>query len=123
MRPRQSGFSIFWALVIAGLLGVVGLFGLRVGGLYFDHWVVQEIFSDWRDDPAVAEYSARDLRREFGTRLRVNSLEGTVPRDGLTLERNGRQWVITVDYERRVNLYDNLDVVVRFNDVARVGEP
>ncbi len=120
---RQSGFSFFWALVIVVLLSAAGLFGIRVGGLYFDHWVVQEVFADWQQDPEVADYTARELRREFDTRMRVNSLTGVMTRDDLSIERNGQQWIITADYERRVNLYDNIDLVVSFSDTATLGQP
>lgn len=120
---RQSGFSVFWALVIVALLSAASLFGIRVGGLYFDHWVVQEIFADWQQDPEVPEYSARELRREFDTRMRVNSLGDVIPRDGLEFKRNGRQWLITASYERRVNLYENIDLVVSFSDEVTLGQP
>lgn len=119
----QSGFSFFWALILAVLLSAVGLFGVRVGGLYFDHWVIQEIFADWQQDPEMTQYSARELRREFDTRMRVNSLSHVLTRDDLVFERNGDQWVITTDYERRVNLYDNIDLVVSFSDTTTLGQP
>jgi len=119
----QSGFSLFWALILAVLLSAAGLFGVRVGGLYFDHWVIQEIFADWQQDPEMTQYSARELRREFDTRMRVNSLSHVLTRDDLVFERNGDQWVITTDYERRVNLYDNIDLVVSFSDTTTLGQP
>jgi len=119
----QGGFSLFWAAVLVLLLSAAGLFGIRVGGVYFDHWVVQEVFSDWQSDPEVADYSARDLRREFDTRMRVNSLADVIPREGLTFTRNGKQWLIEATYERRVNLYDNIDLVVSFSDSAALGQP
>ena len=119
----QGGFSLFWAAVLVLLLSAAGLFGIRVGGVYFDHWVVQEVFSDWQSDPEVADYSARDLRREFDTRMRVNSLAEVIPREGLAFTRNGKQWLIEATYERRVNLYDNIDLVVSFSDSAALGQP
>ena len=119
----QGGFSLFWAAVLVLLLSAAGLFGIRVVGVYFDHWVVQEVFSDWQSDPEVADYSARDLRREFDTRMRVNSLADVIPREGLTFTRNGKQWLIEATYERRVNLYDNIDLVVSFSDSAALGQP
>ena len=119
----QGGFSLFWAAVLVLLLSAAGLFGIRVGGVYFDHWVVQEVFSDWQSDPEVADYSARDLRREFDTRMRVNSLADVIPREGLAFTRNGKQWLIEATYERRVNLYDNIDLVVSFSDSAALGQP
>ncbi|MGB0965862.1 MAG: DUF4845 domain-containing protein [Litorivicinus sp.] len=94
-----------------------------MGGLYFDHWVIQEIFADWQQDPEMTQYSARELRREFDTRMRVNSLSHVLTRDDLVFERNGDQWVITTDYERRVNLYDNIDLVVSFSDTTTLGQP
>ena len=118
----QGGFSLFWAAVLVLLLSAAGLFGIRVGGVYFDHWVVQEVFSDWQSDPEVADYSARDLRREFDTRMRVNSLADVIPREGLTFTRNGKQWLIEATYERRVNLYHNIDLVVSFSDSAALGQ-
>ena len=119
----QGGFSLFLAAVLVLLLSAAGLFGIRVGGVYFDHWVVQEVFSDWQSDPEVADYSARDLRREFDTRMRVNSLADVIPREGLAFTRNGKQWLIEATYERRVNLYDNIDLVVSFSDSAALGQP
>ena len=119
----QGGFSLFWAAVLVLLLSAAGLFGIRVGGVYFDHWVVQEVFSDWQSDREVADYSARDLRREFDTRMRVNSLADVIPREGLTFTSNGKQWLIEATYERRVNLYDNIDLVVSFSDSAALGQP
>ncbi|WP_420550435.1 DUF4845 domain-containing protein [Litorivicinus lipolyticus] len=121
---QQSGFSLVLVAVLVGLLGFAGLFALRVGPLYFDHWVIQEIFADLEAAPEALEgQSSRQIRRDIDTKLRVNNLSKFVARDALGIERNGNQWLLSLDYERRTPFVAEVDLVVSFAAVAAVGEP
>lgn len=121
---QQAGFSLVLVAVLLGLLGFAGLFALRVAPLYFDHWVIQEVFADLEASPDALEgQTPRQIRRDIDTKLRVNSLSNLFDRDALDIDRNGRQWLLTLAYERRVGFVSNIDLVVRFDASATVGQP
>ena len=48
-------------------------------------------------------------------RLNINDVEH-VTKDDIKITREGRKTVVEVDYEARVTLFDNLDLVARFPD-------
>lgn len=121
---RQSGFSLIGALIVSALLGFAGLFALKVGSLYYDHVVISAMVDDLKTREAeVQGLTERQIKRDLSTKLRVNGLDEAVPIERFQFERNGAQWLLTVNYERRTDFVDSVDLIVTFNVTARLGQP
>ena len=59
-----------------------------------------------------------DIRQRVSTTLRINNITD-FDLSAITMRKENNQAIITIAYERRVELVANLDVVAKFNTVLR----
>ena len=121
---RHRGASVLGILCLALLLSFSGLFALRVGSLYYDHFVIQGMVTDLKTrEDQVSEQTEREIKRDLSTRLRINGLDSAVGIEQFQLDRNGGQWLLDLSYERRVNFIEPIDLIVSFQVSQQIGQP
>ena len=59
-----------------------------------------------------------DVRNRVSNSLRINNVTGFELND-ITMRKENNQPVITIAYERRVELFANLDVVAKFDTILQ----
>ncbi|MEQ8953423.1 MAG: DUF4845 domain-containing protein [Gammaproteobacteria bacterium] len=115
---RQQGVSklglVMLFVVIAGFLTL----GLKVAPLYVDHNMITGICQELIDNGEAANLSVAEVRQRVNNSLRINNISGFDLSD-ITMRTQGGQPIITVAYERRVELFANLDVVAKFDSVLQ----
>lgn len=115
MPVSQRGFSKFGLLMMLVLL-ISGLtFGLKILPVYLDHNFVRGVAEDLIADGRAASLTQAEIREEIGNGLRVNNVRDFNLND-VTLVRENAQPVLVIEYERRVPLVANIDVVISFDD-------
>lgn len=115
---KQRGVS---KLGIVTLLLVITTFltlGLKVGPLYVDHSLITGICQELIDNGEAANMSITDIRNRVSNSLRINNISG-FDLSAITkrMENNGA--IISISYERRVELIANLDVIAKFENELR----
>jgi hypothetical protein len=113
--PRsQRGFSKFGLLLLVVL--VSGLtFGLRILPVYLDHNFVKGVAEDLVASGRAATLTQAQMREEIANGLRVNNVRD-FNLNSITLQRENASPVLVIDYERRVPLVGNVDVINSFDD-------
>jgi hypothetical protein len=113
--PRsQRGFSKFGLLLLVVL--VSGLtFGLRILPVYLDHNFVKGVAEDLVASGRAATLTQAQMREEIANGLRVNNVRD-FNLNSITLQRENASPVLVIDYERRVPLVGNVDVIISFDD-------
>ena len=115
---RQRGVSklglVMLFVVIAGFLTV----GLKVAPLYVDHNMITGICQELIDNGEAANMSVAEVRQRVNNSLRINNITGFDLSD-ISMRTQGGQPVITVAYERRIELFANLDVIAKFDTVLQ----
>ncbi len=100
---------------IALMVGVIGLMGLRVVPLYLTYFQILDVSRALQRESGVAKKSKAELKNIVRQRFRQNNLYDTKPTI-LKFSKNARQQLIVhIDYEERVNLFFNIDLVVVFD--------
>lgn len=101
-------------LVIVPLL----TFGLKIGPLYIDHNIVTSYTKDFIESGEMADLTISELRQKVGDNLVMNNVRDFDVTHILMVKESDKR-VIKIAYEQRMELFLNLDVVVKFDTVLQ----
>lgn len=115
---RQKGVSKFGILMVFMLVATFFTFGLKVVPLYVDHNLITGVCEELIESGEAANMTLTEVRERVGNTLRINNVTG-FDLSNIRLRRESDKPIITIAYERRVELAANLDVVAKFDTVLR----
>ena len=115
---EQAGVSKFGLLMMFVLLVSFLTFGLKVVPLYVDHNLIIGVCEELIENGEAANMTITQIRQRVSHTLRINNVTD-FDLSSITLRKENDQAIITIDYERRVELAANLDVVAKFNTVLQ----
>ena len=115
---RQAGASNLEMLMTFLVIAVFLTFGLKLGPLYFDHNIVTSYTKNLIESGEIANLNTSELRRKVSDNLLVNNVRDFDVTHILMAKENNKS-VVTIAYERRVELFLNLDVVAKFDTVLQ----
>lgn len=114
---RIEGMTYLGMLVMLIVIAFFAIVGIKVVPLYMEHFKVKSsldsLAQQFKDGQTVS--SPQEIEKLLFNRLSINDVQH-VTRDDIKISREGRNTVVEVDYEARVTLFDNLDLVARFPD-------
>ncbi len=111
---QQRGVSKLGIATLLLLITVFFTIGLKVGPLYVDHNLITGICQELIDNGEAADMSVGDIRNRVSNSLRINNVTG-FDLSAIRKRMENNVPVISIDYERRVELFANLDVVAKFS--------
>lgn len=115
MQQSQRGFSKLGLLMLLVLL-VSGLtFGLKILPVYLDHNFVKGQAEELIADGRAATLTQNEIREEVANGLRVNNVRD-FNLNSISLVRENAKPVLVIEYERRIPLVANIDVIISFDD-------
>lgn len=114
----QAGFSKFGLLVMFILIVAFLTFGLKVVPLYVDHNLITGVCEELIENGEAANMTTSDIRQRVSNTLRINNVTD-FNLSSITMRKENDQAIISIAYERRVELAANLDVVAKFNTVLQ----
>ena len=116
-RRRENGMTYLGMLIMLIVIAFFAIVLIKVAPLYMEHFKVKSsldsLAQEAKDDQSVL--SPAEVEKHLLNRLNINDVEH-VTKDDIKITREGRKTVVEVDYEARVTLFDNLDLVARFPD-------
>lgn len=115
---RQAGVSKFGMLMVFILIATFLTFGLKVVPLYVDHNLITGVCEELIENGEAANMTLTEVRQRVSNTLRINNVTD-FELSSITMRKENDQPIITVAYERRVELAANLDVVAKFDTVLR----
>ena len=116
-RGSQKGMTYLGMLILMVVIAFAAIIVIKVVPLYLEHYKVESSLNSLAQDPKVqaAGMPSREIVDFLHKRLMVNDVEH-VTTDDISVTKEGGKTVVAVDYEARVSLFMNLDVVARFPD-------
>ena len=111
---HQYGVSKFGLLMLLVLITGFFTVGLKLGPLYVDHNLITGICEELIDNGEAANMTITDVRQRVSNSLRINNVAGFDLNDIRMRKENGVP-IITIAYERRLELVANLDIVAKFD--------
>lgn len=110
----QKGLGTLGMLLVLLVGGFALTCAFKIGPLYLDNYFVRAALKSLEDERIETQDSTL-VRRTLDRYFMVNNVRDVSARDAV-ISRERDRVVVSLDYERRVNLIGNLDVVVRFSN-------
>ncbi|MEX2489214.1 MAG: DUF4845 domain-containing protein [Pseudomonadales bacterium] len=119
--PRyQKGMGfVGWILLILIFGGILTL-GLRLFPHYLDHNTVAGVLDGLGEIDGLGSQPTATIRDRMKKRLNVNNVRDFPIEENIKIERSGTAARIVMDYEVRVPVVYNLDLVATFNKEVRL---
>ena len=115
---QQAGASNLGMLMTFLVIAVFLTSGLKLGPLYIDHNIVTSYTKNLIESGEIENLNTSELRRKVSDNLLVNNVRDFDVTHILMAKENNKS-VVTIAYERRVELFLNLDVVAKFDTVLQ----
>ena len=115
---QQRGVSKLGLITLLLLITTFFTLGLKVGPVYVDHNLITGICQELIDNGEAASMSTQDIRNSVAGSLRINNIRG-FDLSAISKRMENDAPIITITYERRVEMIGNLDVVARFDTVLQ----
>lgn len=120
---REQGLGYTGYLVILSAAIFVGLFAFKVGPHYFENLIVAKVAEELTEKPDILRQPKSKVYAYVNQAYRTNNLWDLKAEDTITLKRDAKKgYIVSVQYERRSNLFHNIDLVTSF-DKSPNGTP
>lgn len=121
---RQRGIGMTGLLAIMGVSVFMGMFAFKVGPHYMENLTVTSIATDLAGNATMLKKPRSKVYMHINQAYRTNNLWDLVPQDTIKLKKDGKLgYIVTVQYEKRANLFHNIDVVTSFDKVVSATAP
>lgn len=123
---HQRGMGMLqWALVIA-IAGFFLLFAFKVVPLYAENRYVEAALRSLENGgEKLEQMTDAEITKKLNNFYMINNVRSEGPTKNIKIEREREKAVVTVDYETRVPLFYNIDLVLSFQnhlDSSRPGQ-
>lgn len=113
--PRyQRGMGFGGWLIIILLFGGVLTVGLKLFPLYLDHSTISDVMHGIANEPAMSGRGDKAIEDMMIKRLKINNVRDFPVRDELKIKRDRSGVTLSIDYEKRIPLIGNVDLVASF---------
>ena len=114
-RNRQIGASSFTLLfmLIMGALAIT--LAIKLLPLYLDNNSVNSVINSMGEDQKLQTYQDKQIRQKIQSRLTINNIRDFDGKN-IVIKRDNGLLTIDANYEKRENIFKNIDVVVSFEN-------
>ncbi|MGF6272980.1 hypothetical protein ABIB38_001338 [Massilia sp. UYP11] len=106
---KQAGLSLSGLIGALALIGVVGIFAMRMIPAYIEYGAIKSAIVQAKD----AGGGIRDMQQAFNRHTSVNDVEAVRGQD-LVFTRDGEEVQISFAYEKRLPLMGNVSLLIDF---------
>ncbi|KZY70960.1 hypothetical protein A3742_11620 [Oleiphilus sp. HI0071] len=107
-------------LIFVAMAAMFLLVGFKLYPAYFEHWQLQSVVESFEKDPETRELSVGEITKRFRVRMQTNNIREIDFNDAVTIEKDGGVLYIFVEYESRINIYNNVDAVVTWDETTEI---
>lgn len=119
---KQKGYGLVLILLLLALAVMGFLLVLKLSPLYIDNHSVKQIFEDLQQQQ-VGENSSdseTSLEQKAELAFEAENLSELFP--DVTFTNLGINTAVAMEYERRVGLVSNIDIIVTFEHYVEISE-
>ncbi len=110
----QNGLTLLGFLFALLVIGLCLTVAFRLGPLYLDNYTVAQSFEALGESD-VRTLSDQGIRQVLYKNFVVNNVDD-IDLKAVKIERSAEKILVSLDYERRVELLGNVDAVVKFRN-------
>jgi hypothetical protein len=117
-RHEQAGITALGFLILALLVGVVGLAVVKVTPMYIKNMRMSQILDDVRDELGGQGSTPVTIRNEFGKRFAIEDISLSTEALKITQSKNG--YSVRVQYEERAPYIADIYLLVAFDKQVEI---
>ena len=110
-----AGSGMVFGLLLSAILL---FFIVKLLPVYVDHNFVTSVTRSMLDRNGLATMSESQIRQDLEASLRLNNVR-TFDIDDVYIYREGSSTVVHIQYEKRIPVIGNIDLLVKFDEVIR----
>lgn len=121
MKSMSRGMTVWGLLVVMALVAFAALLLMRAVPVYLNEMKVQNALEKVATDPELSDAGGRALYNALQRYWDIERIGHLDPRDVRVLREQGGGRVFEYDYEARISLIANIDLVFYFEDSVPIG--
>ena len=90
------------------------IFAVKVVPIYVDDYTVKGLLASLQQDEETKTLTVRQLQERIQKRMSVNNVDVINAKD-IKLVKDGQRMTMSVAYEVRTSLFQNIDAIVHFD--------
>ncbi len=115
-KKKQQGLGMLGWLVVISVAGFFLLCAFKIIPLYAENrYVISGLKALVEPGSRLEDMSTAEIKKKMGNFYMINNVRSKEAQN-IVVERDAKRVLVKVDYEARVNLFYNLDVVVDFKN-------
>ena len=114
---RQEGMTTIGWLIVLALIGFFVLLALRMVPSYLEFFKVVSTLDSLESEGAMD--SPQEIRKLLERRFDISYVHSLTPNE-VAVKSAGANWDVIADYDSRVHLFANVDVVMSFYKQVQV---
>lgn len=113
---KQQGLGMLAWLVVLAIAGFFLLCAFKIIPLYAENrYVISGLKALVEPGTKLEDMTTAEIKKKMGNFYMINNVRSKDAQN-IVVDRDARRVVVKIDYEARVNLFSNLDVVVDFKN-------
>jgi hypothetical protein len=117
-RRGQAGITVLGFLILAMLVGVVGLAVIKVTPMYLKHMRMDQVLSDIEQELSGQGPTPSSIRNELSKRFSVEDITMEVNAPKITQSKNG--YTLHVQYEERAQYVADVYLVLVYDKQVEI---
>ncbi len=119
MKGSQQGITFIGLMIILGLIAFFTLITLKILPIYMDDWKVVALLDGFKDEPLITQKTVAEIKTLIHRRMKIGYVDH-LKLDQFDVEKKEGTLTLGIEYEYRVNLVGNLDVIASFNHEVKI---
>ncbi len=112
----QLGMGMSSWLVVIVIVGLVASQAFKIVPSYIDNQTLRSKLQELAITPeGIESKSVSELRSNLSNTLRINNIRD-IPNDNIEVKRQDGRVIININYEKRIPMFFNVDVLLTFNN-------
>ncbi|MDF1780081.1 MAG: DUF4845 domain-containing protein [Alcanivoracaceae bacterium] len=112
-RNKMKGLSLAGWMFVLIVVVIFGVMATKMTPAYLDFNTISGVAEKVVSDSKIGLKSESEVLADIMQRLQINNIR-SLPEDSLSVEKEGGNFTLTIDYEVREKLFYNVDVVMTF---------
>lgn len=112
--PKQAGITAVGFVLILVPVAFFIYVGMKMAPAYIEAFSVGDALGSLRKEAEIQERSPGDIYNLLRKRFDINNIS-SVQKEDVKILKTGKDVTVKVDYEARVPLVENIDLVMSFH--------